>query len=73
MQKIGRAVICLLPCVVLTQGCSTSTPQATAQQAKAFQGGPMPPDVMQKFKASQEAAIAQRAEKARAAAMAKGQ
>lgn len=43
IHLIGLAALTLV-----AFGCSTETPQATAQEKKAFMGGPMPKGFMEK-------------------------
>jgi hypothetical protein len=44
IQLLGLGALTLL-----SFGCSSSSPQATAEEKKAFMGGPMPKDFMQKY------------------------
>ena len=58
-----------VPVLFAAVGCSTSTPEPTAEQKKSFMGGPMPANFMQQQQAAMKGAQAA-AQKAQAAAMA---
>jgi hypothetical protein len=53
MKKIQILFLITLPLA----GCASSeTPQASAQIAKQFKGGPMPPDIAKQFQQSRQKA-----------------
>jgi hypothetical protein len=52
MKRIQPYLFLVLIGLLLAGCTSTQTPQASAQLAKQFAGGPMPPDAQKKFQES---------------------